>query len=66
MVKVWRVQVIKEQAANAALFVTMFEVEVFVAPLFVTRINVFAKWQAQVTGGAVPVNSIVFKAIERG
>ena len=66
MVKVWRVQVIKEQAANAALFVTMFEVEVFVAPFFFFLLNVFAKWQAQVTGGAVPVNGVVFKAIERG
>ena len=56
---------VKEQH-KAALFVTMFEVEVFVAPLFVTRINVFAKWQAQVTGGAVPVNGVFFKTIERG
>lgn len=66
MVEIWGVQIIKEQPANAALFVAMFEVEVFVAPLFVTGINVFTKWLAQVTGGAVPVNSIVFKSIERG
>ncbi|CSQ67598.1 Uncharacterised protein [Shigella sonnei] len=44
----------------------MFEVEVIVAPLFVTGINVFTKWQAQVTGGAVPVNGVFFKTIERG
>ena len=66
VVEIWRVQIIKEQPANAALFVAMFEVEVFVAPFFVTRINVFAKWQAQVTGGAVPVNGVFFKTIERG
>ena len=53
-------------SANAALFVAMFEVEVFVAPLFVTGINVFTKWLAQVTGGAVPVNGVFFKSIERG
>ena len=66
MVEIWRVQIIKEQPANAALFVAMFEVEVFVAPLFVTGINDFTKWLAQVTGGAVSVNSIVFKSLERG
>ncbi len=66
MVEIWRVQIIKEQPANTALFVAMFEVEVFVAPLFVTGINVFAKWQAQVTGGAVPVIGVFFKSIERG
>lgn len=66
VVEVWRVQVIKEQSANAALFVTMFEIEVFVAPLFITWINVFTKWLAQVTGGAVPVNGVFFKAIEWG
>ena len=66
MVEIWRVQIIKEQPANAALFVAMFEVEVLVAPLFVTEIYVFALRQAQVTGGAVPVNSIFFKTIEWG
>ena len=66
MVEIWGVQIIKEQPANAALFVAMFEVEVIVAPLFVTGINVFTKWQAQVTGGAVPVNGVFFKTIERG
>ncbi len=66
MVEVWRVQVIKEQPANAALFIAMFKVEVFVAPLFVAWINIFAKWQAQVAGGAVPVNGVFFKALERG
>ena len=66
MVEIWRVQIIKEQPANAALFFAMFKVEVFVAPLFVTGINVFTKWQAQVTGGAVPVNGVFFKTIERG
>ncbi len=66
MVEIWGVQIIKEQPANAALFVAMFEVEVFVAPLFVTGINVFTKWLAQVTGGAVPVNGVFFKSIERG
>lgn len=66
MVEIWRVQIIKEQPANTALFVAMFEVEVIVAPLFVTGINVFTKWQAQVTGGVVPVNGVFFKTIERG
>ena len=66
MVEIWRVQIIKEQPANTALFVAMFEVEVIVAPLFVTGINVFTKWLAQVTGGAVPVNGVFFKSIERG
>ena len=66
MVEIWRVQIIKEQRGIGGLFFAMFEVEVFVAPFFVTRINVFAKWQAQVTGGAVPVNGVFFKTIERG
>ena len=66
MVEIWRVQIIKEQPANTALFVAMFEVEVIVAPLFVTGITVITKWQAQVTGGAVPVNGVFFKTIERG
>lgn len=66
MVEVWRVQIIKEQSANAALFVAMFEVEIIVAPLFVAWINIFAKRLAQVAGGAVPVNGIFFETIERG
>ena len=66
MVKVRGIQIIEKQAADAALFVTMLEEEVVVAPLFIARINLFAEGLAQVAGGAMPVNGIFFKAVVGG
>ena len=63
MVEIWRIQIIEEQPANAALLVAVLEEEVVIAPLFVTWINVIAKRLAQVPRRAVPVNRILIKAV---
>ena len=66
MVEAGGIQIIEKQAADAALLVTVFEKEVVIAPLFITRINVFAKGLAQIAGGTMPVNGIFFKAVVGG
>jgi hypothetical protein len=63
VVKIRGVQIVKEQAADAALLVAVLEEEVVIAPLFIARINLFAEGLAQVAGGAMPVNGIFFKAV---
>ena len=65
-IKIRRVQIVKEQPANAALFVAVFEVKVVVAPLFVFRVYVFAKRQAEIACGRMPVHGILFKAVVGG
>jgi hypothetical protein len=64
VVKIRGVQIVKEQAANAALLVAMLQIEVVIAPFFIARINLFAERLAQIAGGAMPVNGILFKAVE--
>lgn len=63
MVEIRRIQIVKKQAADTALLVTMLEEKVVIAPLFITRIHIVTKRLAQVAGGAVPVNGILFKAV---
>ncbi|KZQ55475.1 hypothetical protein A3N49_14620, partial [Enterobacter hormaechei subsp. steigerwaltii] len=47
-IKIRRVEIVKEQPADAALLVAMLQIEIIIAPLFVFRVNVFAKRQAEV------------------
>ena len=64
MVKVRGIQIVKEQAANSALLVTMLQIEVVIAPFFIARINLCAEGLAQIVSRAMPVNRILLKAVE--
>ena len=65
MVEVRGVQIVVEQAADAACFVAMLNEEVIVAPLLVFRVDLVAERHTQIGRGAVPVHGILFEAVER-
>jgi hypothetical protein len=59
------VQVVEEQSADAAGFVAVLEVKVFVAPLLVTWVHVVAERLAQIAGNGVPLPAVFIEGIER-
>ena len=52
------VKVIKKQAADAALFVAVFDIKIFITPFFVSGVSVFAKWLTGLFRGLVPVRAV--------
>ncbi len=64
-IKIRRIQIVKEQPANATLLVPVLQVEILIAPLLVFRVDVLTKGLAQVVRGLVPVDSVFFKPVER-
>lgn len=65
MVEIWGVQIVVEQAADAARFVAMLDEEVIVAPLFIFGVDLVAERRAQLGRGAVPVHGILCETVER-
>ncbi|MNU01899.1 hypothetical protein D3C72_2454330 [compost metagenome] len=62
--EVGRVEIVKEQAADAARFVAVLDKEIVIAPLFVFRVHVVAEGGTELKRCAVPVNGVLGKAIE--
>src|SRR6185436_17334936 len=60
------VQIVEEQAADAARLVAVLEKEIPVAPLLVARVHVVAERRARLLGRAVPVQDVFVERIVRG
>src|SRR5690606_11319638 len=61
------VQVVEEQAADAARLLAVLEVEVLVAPALVRLVAFLAAERlAQIAGDAVPVQHVLVERVERG
>src|SRR5690606_34016575 len=65
LLKATGIVVVKEQPADSAGFVAVFEKKVVIAPLFEPWINLLAKRCAGLPGGLVPMAAIVFIAVIR-
>src|SRR5579884_1159215 len=60
------VEVVEEQAADAARLAAVAQIEVFVAPALAARIDVGAERRAQRARHAVPVHDVLVERIVRG
>ena len=59
------VQIVEEQAADAARFVAMLEKEIAIAPFLVLRVHVGAERVAGLLRGAMPVQHVFIERIVR-
>src|SRR5690606_16334832 len=57
------VQIVEKQPADAARFVAMLQIKIFVAPFFKARINIGAERHAGLAGCTVPVNAILLETV---
>ena len=66
LVKVTLIIVVKEDAADATCFISVWQIEVVVTIVLERCIQVRAKWDARLLCSLVPVNCVFFVAIVRG
>src|SRR5690606_11775968 len=63
--KVGRVQIIEENATDAARLTPVLEIKVFIAPLLVARVMVGAERRERVAANAVEMRSVLLEPVVR-
>src|SRR5690606_653786 len=62
-IKIWRVEIVKEQPANAALLIAVLQIKIVIAPFLKFRVDVVPKRLTEIACGGVPVHGIFFKPV---